>query len=315
MKLGTSSKLLFAFVLALNTPIFPQQQSVAAGPANLSGFFTGTRGTFFSRVEEVALVLSVTDSRGHFVQGLRPSDLTVFDNGQKQEALTFFQSQTDLPLHIALVLDVSGSVGGRFDEERNAIRSFLNKNVRPMDDVMLFAFNRQLEMVAPVTDNWKQVSERVRKLHPEGETSIFDAVIAAARWLERDPVPSRRILILISDGEENASSQSMGQAIAETLKAESSIYSVDISDEFLTDASKSGTGILKHLAEATGGNYLKAEQDGDVSHAFGKITRELRSQYALAYKPSNLAQQIFHTLLVVAPQKLHVRCRAGYYAK
>jgi VWFA-related protein len=107
----------------------------------------------------------------------------------------------------------------------------------------------------------------------------------------------------------------MGQAIAETLKAESSIYSVDISDEFLTDASKSGTGILKHLAEATGGNYLKAEQDGDVSHAFGKITRELRSQYALAYKPSNLAQQIFHTLLVVAPQKLHVRCRAGYYAK
>jgi Ca-activated chloride channel family protein len=270
--------------------------------------------TFHKQVQEVSLVLSVTDHRGHFVKDLRPNDLTIFDNGNPQDGLTFFQSQTDLPLHVAIVVDISSSVASRFEAEQDTIQEFLQNAVRPSDSVSLFAFNQNVQLQAPVTNNWKDISRKVKKLKPGGDTALYDAVSVASQWLGSDGRPARRIMILITDGEENQSKTTLEASISEALKAESVIYAVNANEHEYSNEAKAGETTLRRMADATGGSYFHAGSYG-VGRAFGKIRRELRSQYAVAYKPSNLADQLFHRIFVTAPRNLRVRCRTGYYVK
>jgi Ca-activated chloride channel homolog len=305
------------FLLLSVFPLLAQQvgQSKGSSISAANSFsFSGPFALNIKRqVEEVNLILSVTDRKGHFVEGLGPSDLTILDDDKKQTAVTFFQSQTNLPLHVALVLDLSASITARFNLERTTIRDFLRQATRPSDLVELFAFNQRVRFVAPIQNDWKQVSRRVKQLSPNGETALFDAVSVAAQWLAQDPRPARRIIILVTDGEENASKTTLNGTIAQVLRAETTVYSVNIVDYVADNDARAGAEILKELADATGGAYLRANENGDVGHAFGRIQRELRSQYAIAYKPSNLTGHLFHSLRVIAARNLRVRCRTGYY--
>jgi len=260
-------------------------------------------------VHEVNLVLSVTDHRGKFVNTLRPSDLTILDNGVEQTKLTFFQRETDLPIKIALVLDISASIAYQFDAEKKAIKSFLKAVARPSDSVMLFAFNQNVQLKSPITNNWNETARRVKRLNPAGETAVYDAVSDASQWLALDG-PARHIMILISDGEENQSKATIDIAINNALKAEATIYSVNVSEEKVSDEAERGAAVLKNLAEATGGAYLDYHKG-----AFDKIRRELRSQYALAYKLSNPRVRTFHRLQVLVANRWRVHCRSGYYVK
>jgi len=122
-------------------------------------------------------------------------------------------------------------------------------------------------------------------------------------------------MILITDGQDNASETTIDETISHVLKAEASIYAVNVDEDFSIELVKRATANLKQLADATGGTYLRADADGTVGRAFAKIRRELRSQYALAYRPSNLTDQVFHRLRVIARDDLRVRCRTGYYTK
>ena len=271
--------------------------------------------TIEERVREVSLVLSVTDRKGRFVGNLQPSDFSIFDNDKKQEMLTFFESETDLPLHVALLLDISSSVAYKFPVEQGTIGQFFREIARSPDKIAIFAFNQNVELVTPAANNWKQVSRRIRKLKADGETALYDAISNAALWLSQDREPSRRIIILITDGQDNSSKIGISETITRVLIAEASIYAVNVNDEFPVALAKQATANLKHLADATGGIYFHADSNGGVGNAFGKIRRQLRSQYAVAYRPSNLAEQAFHHLEVIVPNNLRVRCRAGYYAK
>ena len=308
---------IFLFLLVSVFPLVAQQisESKAVSMSARSSFSAAgpVALTIRRQVEEVNLVLSVTDHKGHFVEGLGPSDLTILDDDKKQTALTFFQSQTNLPLHVALVLDLSASITAQFDMERSTMHQFLKDAIRPADSVELFAFNQRVQFVAPVQNDWKQISRRVKNLKPEGETALFDAVSTAAQWLGQDPRPARRIIILLTDGEENSSKTTLTETIAQVLRAETTVYAVNVIDYPDDVEAKQGIDILKKLSDATGGLYLRANQNGDVGHAFRRIQRELRSQYAIAYKPSNITGQLFHRLKVVAARNLRVRCRTGYF--
>jgi len=209
------------------------------------------------QVQEVSLVLSVTDHKGRFVGGLLPSDLTIFDNNKKQEKLTFFQSQTDLPLEVALVVDMSSSVAYRFRNEQSTIKKFLRKVTRPEDSIFLLAFNQKAQMVTPITDNWKQIVKEVHHIEPDGETALFDAVSLAGELLAKNARASRRLIILVTDGEENSSHKTLADATASVLKAEATIYAINVSTEVSTREETDGQTILKQLADATGGSYLR----------------------------------------------------------
>jgi VWFA-related protein len=186
---------------------------------------------------------------------------------------------------------------------------------------MLFAFNQIVQLKSPISNNWNETARRVKRFNPKGETAIYDAISDASQWLALDSGPARHIMILVSDGEENKSKATIETAINNALEAEATIYSVNVSDEKLSDDAALGASVLKHLAEATGGLYLNGatyfdDPDSDhIAEAFSKVRRELRSQYALAYKPSNPGVRAFHHLQVLVPQRLRVHCRSGYYVK
>jgi len=221
-----------------------------------------------------------------------------------------------LPLNVAIVIDVSSSVAYRFQAEQSTIKSFIRTITRPNDSVKVFAFNDRVQLVSEVHNNWKDISRGIKKLKPRGNTSLYDAIAEAADSIGVEEQTSRRMIIVITDGEENNSAHTLQSCIAHALKADSAIYAVNVSPVIGHDSdAKEGERVLKQMTDATGGNYFRADQDGDVSRAFGKIRRELRSQYAVAYSPSNIAGQAFHRIQVIAGRKLHVRCRSGYYVR
>jgi VWFA-related protein len=269
---------------------------------------------FRKQVNEVNLILSVRDKKGHFVNGLGAGDFSIFDNDLRQTQITFFQNQTDLPLDVAVVLDASSSVGARFEAEQHAITQFLHQTIRHEDSAVLIAFNQAIRVIAPINYNWRDLSRRLKKVKPDGETAIYDAVATAAEHLSQNPWPARRIIILISDGEENSSQISSSAATAAVLRAEAVVYTINAGDDDDTDLGKNGAEVLKALSDSTGGNHFRASLDGDIGSAFSKIRKELRSQYELAYKPSDLLGTRFHAIRVVTGN-LMVRCRRGYYAK
>jgi Ca-activated chloride channel homolog len=272
--------------------------------------------TLHSSVQEVPLVLTVTDHKGNYVGNLVQSELTILDNNREQTAVTFFEHQTNLPLSVAIVVDVSSSVAQRFIAEQGTIKSFVHSVARSSDVVNIFAFNESLQLVAKVDNNWKEIAHRVKKLHLKGNTALYDALVGAADFLHQEGAPSRRLIVVITDGEENDSVYSLDGTIAHALKAEAAIYAVNVSYRVTEDAeAKRGESLLKRLADATGGNYLKAGENGELSGAFGKIRRELRSQYALSYRPSDVGESVFHHVQVLATRRMHVRCRSGYYVR
>lgn len=310
-----SAAVVIVFLPISTAPLFSQNVVGGSYILNTAEPMAPAAITIEKYVREVSLVLSVTDRKGRFVGNLRPSDFSVLDNDKKQDVLTFFQSETDLPLRVALLLDVSSSVAYKFPLEQNTIGEFFHQGARPPDRIAVFAFNQNVQMIAPASNNWKQVSHRVRELKANGETALYDAISKGSAWLGQDRQPSRHIMIVITDGQDNVSKNSIEDTISHVLMAEASIYAVNVDEDFPIDLVRQATANLKHLADATGGTYLHADNDGTVGRAFARIKRELRSQYALAYKPSNLTDQTFHQLRITLPDNLRVRCRTGYYTK
>lgn len=292
-----------------------QQFQASPTPATVAPVLTmGKAPLVEKQVTEVSLVLSVTDRKGHYVHGLKPQDFSIFDDSKPQTSITFFQSQTDLPLDVALVLDTSASMTSRLDAEKWTIASFLGEVVRHEDSITLFAFSDSVRAVVPIRYNWRQVSRQLKNIKPGGETALFDAVTAAAQHLQQDPRPARHIIIILSDGEENASRANLESTVSALLKAETTVYAINDGDDIDSSVGEQGETTLKSLASASGGAYSRAAFSGDVGSAFGKIRKELRSQYAIAFKPSDHSQRGFHYVQVLAG-KLHVHCRSGYYAR
>jgi Ca-activated chloride channel homolog len=272
--------------------------------------------TLQAKVQEVPLVLSVTDHKGKYVDKLTTSDLTILDNDEEQRAVTFFEHETNLPLNVAIIIDVSSSVAERFSTEQGTIKSFIHTIARRTDSVNVFAFNDKVRLISRVNDNWKAVSRSIKKLKPRGNTALYDAIVAGAHFLGDHDTPSRRIIIVITDGEENDSANTLERSIAAALRAESVVYAVNVSPAIAWDPdARQGESLLKNLTNATGGSYFRSGPDGDLEGAFAKIRRDLRSQYFLAYKPSNIGGSTFHRVQVIAHRKLQVRCRSGYYVR
>lgn len=276
--------------------------------------------TIDRHVQEVSLILTVTNNHGRFVRNLNESDFNILDNGQTPDRITFFQPQTNLPLRVALALDTSDSVTYRFTFEQKAAAVFFRHVLHaPADLGSIVAFNQEARVVQEPTHSTKDLEAALRHLHPGGETSVYDAVVMAARQMSaiHDNQSARHAIILISDGEDNHSHARLEDAVEAALRSESVVYVVSTNGPDLElGLASEGDNAMKQLAEATGGRLLHAEGDGDVATAFSKIEKELRSQYAIGYKPaSNAPDGLFHRLVVVGPKKLHIFHRLGYFAR
>jgi VWFA-related protein len=261
-------------------------------------------------------VFTVTDRHGRYIKDLKRNDFRVIDD-QKPAELRSFRSETDLPLQVGLLVDASNSVRDRFKFEQEAAIEFLNAIIRPRyDKAFVVGFDATPEVTQDFTDSTEGLSAGVRMLRAGGGTAMYDALYFACRdkLLKQEQTgPVRRAIILLSDGEDNLSHVTREEAIDMAARAEVIVYTISTN---ISGMKGKGDKVLERIAEATGGRAFFPFQMRDVSDAFLSIQEELRSQYAVAYKPANFtADGRYRTIEIQAQDKgLKVRTRKGYYA-
>jgi Ca-activated chloride channel family protein len=275
-----------------------------------------TAATFRVQTNEVRVVFTVTDKHGHYIKDLKREDFKVIDDKKPAEVRSF-RSETDLPLQVGLLIDASNSVRDRFKFEQEAAIEFLNGTIRRgYDEAFVVGFDVTPEVVQDFTDNTENLSIGVRSLRAGGGTAMYDALYFACRdkLLKHEQTHQvRRAIILLSDGEDNQSHVTREEAIDMAQRAEAIVYTISTNISGMKGA---GDKTLERIADATGGRAFFPFQMREVSDAFSSIQEELRSQYAVAYKPENfMADGRFRTIDIQAPGKgLKVRTRKGYYA-
>ena len=268
-------------------------------------------------VTRVNMLFTVTDKKGRFITDLVKDDFQVVENKRAQSILEF-NAESDLPLRLGILIDTSNSIRERFKFEQEAAITFINSVVRPEQDrAMVVSFDTSHELVADLTGDQGILARGVRNLRPGGGTALYDAIFFACRDKLQQDQPRhkfRRALILVSDGDDNASHYSRDQALEMAQKADVVIYAISTNiSRIQTDGDK----VIKYFTSETGGQAFFPFKVEDLDQSFENIANELRHQYNLAYRPEPLkADGLFHEvdLKVKGRKDLVVRARKGYYA-
>jgi len=281
--------------------------------------FIAPATTITKAVDEVNLAFTVTDKRGRFISNLNPNDFRLLDNHQAPQRLTFFQQRSDLPLHLALLIDSSASVEYRFRFEIDAAAAFLKGILRPgKDQALIIAFNDQAKTLVQPTDRAERLNAALKKIQPRGDTALHDAVIYACEQLRRMPENqiTRRAIVLISDGVDTVRRSTLQQSEQAVARAQVMLFSLS-TNLSAADANASGDLVLRELAASTGGALMGAHDQNRLSSALRSVQKALRSQYVLAYNPAGfIADGSYRQIeLNVIKPGLHTNCRRGYYAK
>jgi VWFA-related protein len=310
------------FVLfLLASSILSQAQLPAAGPTSAALRTADPASevpitTISKRVDEVNLVFTVTDRKGRFVRDLTQEEINILDNHQPPQSVSYFQSQTDLPLKAALVIDLSDSIAQRFEFEKKAAAIFLKNILRSDSDAALvIGFDGQVHVLQALTSSKEKLSAAVQSMRAGGETALYDAVVAACEKLREgdETTVSRRAVILVTDGADNRSQKSLEEVQDAALRAGVVIYAISTNP---WSTPTLGDKVLNSMTLASGGRVLPGHSSKDVTRAFAKLEEELRSQYAMGYKPANLQEGSFLRKIELTSlrKKLRVHCRKEYYA-
>jgi VWFA-related protein len=303
------------------SPLFGQTSCLSAGSAYVAPDAANQPSdpilTIKTQVNEVNVLFIATDKRGKFVKNLDQNDFAILDDHKPPQSIVNFRRETDLPIEMGLLVDTSGSVNSRFDFEQQAAIGFLQKTLRPnFDRAFVMGFSSRGKLAQDFTDNVHLLEVGVQSLHSGGGTALYDAIYRACHdKLIKDPSknPVRRAIIVLSDGEDNQSEVTKAQAIEMAQRAEVIIYAISTDDSGLV---LRGDKSLQQLADATGGRAFFPFKMKDVSHAFGSIEDELRSQYVVSYRPADFdADGRYRTIEITSLKKdLQVRARRGYFA-
>src|SRR5437867_8110140 len=267
-------------------------------------------------VELINVLFTVADRKGKLVTDLDKSDLKLYEDN-KAQTITNFSRETDLPLTIALVIDTSTSIRERFKFEQEAAIDFLYRTLRPKKDKsLLVTFDSAIELVQDYTDNPEVLSKAIRQIRPGGGTKMLDAIYLICQEKLKSEL-GRKIMILISDGDDNLSLETLTSTLEMAQKSDVAIFAISTnSSGFFAITAPKADKILKRLAEETGGRAFFPFKAEDLSASFQDIGAELRSQYSLAYRSSNPGRDgSFRSIKIEADRKnLKVTARKGYYA-
>ena len=265
----------------------------------------------------VNLSFSVRDKKGQLITDLTQSDFKIFENNKLQE-ISNFAHETDLPITVALVIDTSTSIRDKFKYEQEAAIDFFQTTIRRKKDKgLLLSFDSNIELLHDFTDDPDALTKSVKALKPGGGTKMFDAIFQVCEEKLKGEVGSRKILILISDGDDNLSSESFESTLEMAQRANVSIFAISTnSSAFFGMSSPKNDKVLKRLAEETGGRAFFPLKIDELAQSFQDISQELRSQYSLAYRSNNGNRDGgFRSIKIDTDQRgLRVTVRKGYYA-
>jgi len=277
------------------------------------------------RVEEVTVFFTATDRR-RFVPGLVEDDIRVTDDQRPVAKISALRHQHDLPLRLGLVVDTSGSVNPRFRFEQEAAIQFLHRIVREeVDQAFVLGFSDHVRVTQDYSDDPRLLAAGVTALRNAGGTALFDAIKSACDKLATAATdePAARILVVLSDGDDNASKTTLKQALNIAHTRDVTLYTIntriDSLDPRNSHATAEGDAVLKRLAEHTGGRFFSGMSASAVARVFSTIEEEMRNRYVLFYQPSNLVEDgRFHRIQIAAGKsgrRFHVHARKGYYAR
>jgi VWFA-related protein len=269
------------------------------------------------RVDLVNVLMTVTNKKNRLEIDLAKDDFRVFED-DKPQTIRYFSRETNLPLRIGVLVDTSSSIRDRLRFEQEAAIDFLKTALRPgKDSAFVVAFDVQTQVVQDYTDDLEKLSEAIRSLLAGGVTTLYDAIYFSCRkkmLIFPPPEPYlRRVLIIISDGQDNQSEHTREEALAMAQRAEVTIFAISTN---ATGLPEHGDKVLRRLAEQTGGRAFFPFQASETVANFQEIARELRSQYSLAYISTNRTHDgTFRTIAIEPLQKgLQVRAKPGYFA-
>jgi len=290
-------------------------------------------------VNLVDVLFTVLDRRNKLVPGLERDNFKIWDDKAPQ-SIRYFSKQTDLPLRIGLLMDTSNSIRDRLKFEQEAATSFLFSVIRHnKDQAFVMTFDDEPSVLQSFTDDAGRLRDEIVATRAGGGTAVYDAIyVACQRELSHPPRPPgdqpdvvRRVMILISDGDDNLSNHTRAEAIEMAQRTSVVIYTISTSTQWIqlsqTDPSKladrkthltEGDKILQDLAEETGGRAFFPYHVDDLDQSFQDIGDELRNQYSIAYNPSNyVLDGKYHRIRIEVPDHkgYQVRARRGYFAK
>jgi len=307
--------LLFLFFSLAGSEGF--SQAPAGGSNGTNSQSPGDQSRIQVRVELVNVLATVTDKKNRLITNLTKDDFRIFEDGRPQQ-IRFFSRETDLPLRIGLLIDTSNSIRGRLHFEQEAATDFLNEVLRPgKDSAFVVAFDVEPQLIQDYTDDVEKLSTAINTLQAGGVTTLYDAIFFACKeklYIFPPPEPYlRRVMIVISDGQDNQSVHTRDEAIAMAQTAEVTIFAISTNR---SGAEGKGDKVLHMLAKDTGGRAFFPFEAGDLSSNFQEIARELRSQYSLAYVSTNSVHDGTFRKILIEPldNNLHVRAKEGYFA-
>ena len=299
---------------------------------------TGT--PFRIEVHLVDVLATVLNRRNKLVSELDKTDFKLLDDNVQQD-IRFFSRQSDIPLRIGLLLDTSNSIRDRIKFEQDAAVNFLYTVLRRgKDQAFAMTFDDEPQMVQGFTGDTGLLRDQIIKTRAGGGTAVYDAIYdACAKHLSNPPRPPgdqpdivRRVMILISDGEDNLSDHTRSEAVEMAQRTGVVIYTISTSIQWVTTTAEKdcratgtckyhltdGDKILQNLAEETGGRSFFPYHVDDLDQSFQDIGDELRNQYQISYNPSNFVPNgKYHRIKLETPKfnGYQIRARRGYYAR
>jgi len=287
-------------------------------------------------VNLVDVLFTVFNRQNKIVANLEQKDFRVTDDGAPQQIL-FFSRQTDLPLRVGLLLDTSNSIRSRLKFEQEAAIDFLYSVIRrDKDQAFLMTIEDDPQLVQSVTADLNRIRDAILRQRAGGATALYDAIYKASEEMVKLPLPTgsrldlRRVLVVISDGDDTLSRRSRSEALDMAQRAGIVIYTISTSTEWIVSDNNSraaqtanrkymktgGDKVLELFANDSGGRAFFPYLLDDLAQSFAAIGDELRSQYSLAYVPAGRSPDgKFHNIRIQAiPGGLQVRARRGYYA-
>ena len=270
-------------------------------------------------VELVQLPVSVIDKHGLPVRGLRQEQFTVYEDKVEQNVALF--KQEDVPLSVGLVIDASGSMSSKMDRLRTAAMTFVQES-NPEDETSIVSFGDDVELKQDFTADTQKLSRALEAISTTGYTSLYDAILLGAKHLQEEGAHEKKVLLIVSDGDDNRSHYSLNQVLESLRESKIIVYSVGLRDEF--DDSQmfdsQGRKALKKVAEVMGGASYFPRSVSEVQQICRTIARDLRNQYTIGYRPSNdkLDGSWRKVLVRIKPAKglpsVKIRTKQGYYA-
>ncbi|HEY1659081.1 MAG TPA: VWA domain-containing protein [Candidatus Sulfotelmatobacter sp.] len=291
------------------------QSSAASSPAPSQN--SQQNGTFVIRkdVDEVRLTASVIDDRQRMVNDLTRSDFSVFEDGKPQTIISFHHE--DIPVSMGIVIDNSGSMR----EKRNKVNQAALNLVRssnPQDEVFVVNFNDEYYLDQDFTNDLLKLKDALEKIDARGGTALYEAIVASADHLAKDGRLDHKVLFVVTDGEDNASRETLEQAVKQLQEENGpSVYAIGIlGDE---EHPKRARRALEIIAQRTGGLAFFPRTLDEVDEISKQVAHDIRSQYTIGYKPTTpKSAGGFRTIRVEAKGKgrgkLMVRTKSGYYA-